>query len=133
MLPGMTAAAVLYVKDLGLMRAFYQTCFGMSAVESSGDDFCVLASADWDLSLVTMPEAIAAAIVISVPPGRREDSPVKLAFEVASIEGLYSAITETGGQIDLMEPAWEFRGHWHMDCLDPEGNVVQLRQPAPAP
>jgi predicted enzyme related to lactoylglutathione lyase len=128
----MTAAAVLYVKDLNLMRAFYETCFGMSAVESSGDDFCVLASTDWDLSLVTMPVAVGAAIVITVPPGRREDSPVKLAFEVASIEGLYSVITGTGGQIDPLEPAWEFRGHWHVDCLDPEGNVVQLRQPVPA-
>jgi len=124
----MTAAAVLYVKDLGLMRAFYETCFGLSALESGGDDFCVLASADWDLSLVTMP----AAIVITVPPGRREDSPVKLSFEVASIEELYAVITGTGGQVDPLEPAWEFRGHWHVDCLDPEGNVVQLRQPVTA-
>ena len=42
----MSAAAVLYVKDLRRMRAFYQKCFGMSTMESTGDDFCVLVSGD---------------------------------------------------------------------------------------
>jgi len=124
----MAAAAVLYVKDLARMSAFYERCFGMSPVESGDGDFRVLASGDWDLSLVSMPAAIAATVAITDPPGRREDSPVMLAFEVASLEGLHPVVSETGGQLDPVESAWEFRGRRHLDCLDPEGNIVQLRQ-----
>ena len=133
----MAAAAVLYVKDLRRMRTFYERCFGMSTVEtgrdvSGGDDFCVLASGDWDLSLVAAPEAISATLVITDPPARREGSPVKLAFAVASIEGLHAVVAATGGRIDPIESAWEFRGLRHLDCIDPEGNVVQLREGVPA-
>ncbi len=123
-----TAAAVLYVKDLDLMRAFYEACFELSAVESTSEDFCVLSSKDWDLSLVAVSAAVAATIVIADPPSRRAQTPVKLAFEVASIGGLRAAVTGGGGQIDPVESGWEFRGHRHLDCLDPEGNVVQLRE-----
>jgi predicted enzyme related to lactoylglutathione lyase len=58
--------------------------------------------------------------------------PVKLVFEVASIEGLHTVVTEAGGQVDPSGTAREFRGRRLLDCLDPEGNVVQLRQPLPA-
>lgn len=127
----MAAAAVLYVKDMRLMRTFYERCLGMSTAESEGDDFCILRSDDWNLSLVSVPEAVAATFVITDPPERREDSPVKLAFEVTSIEELCSVVIDTGGRIDPIESAWEFRGYRHLDCLDPEGNVVQLRQRVP--
>jgi predicted enzyme related to lactoylglutathione lyase len=124
----MTAAAVLYVRDLARMRAFYEQCFALTPAEP-GDGYCVLASADWDLSLVAVPPA-AAAIVIADPPERRAATPVKLAFEVASIEALRAAVTAAGGRLDPAGHAWEFRGRRHLDCLDPEGNVVQLRQRA---
>jgi predicted enzyme related to lactoylglutathione lyase len=127
----MAAAAVLYVQDLELMRTFYERCFGMSAVESNQDEYCVLVCNDWDLSLVCAPEAIAAAFLMTRPPQRRADTPVKLAFEVESIEGLQQVVTATGGQVDPTESAWRFRGHLHLDCLDPEGNVIQLRQRLP--
>jgi predicted enzyme related to lactoylglutathione lyase len=123
----MAAAAVLYVQDLGRVSAFYERCLGMSPAVSGGR-FRVLASGDWELSLVLMPAAVAAAVAITDPPGRREDSPVKLAFEVASIEELRPVVSETGGRLDPVGSAWEFRGQRHLDCLDPEGNVVQLRQ-----
>jgi predicted enzyme related to lactoylglutathione lyase len=123
------AAAVLYVRDLARMRAFYERCLGLAAAEhGDGDGYCVLASADWDLSLVAVPPAQAAAIVIADPPERRAGTPVKLAFEVPSIEALQPAVTAAGGQLDPAAAAWEFRGRRHLDCLDPEGNVVQLRQ-----
>ncbi len=125
------AAAVVYVKDLRLMRTFYERCFGMSTAASDGDEFCVLVSDDWDLSLVSAPEAIVATIVISDPPERRADTPVKLAFDVESIKGLKSVVTGTGGHIDPAASAWSFRGYLHLDCLDPEGNVIQLRQRVP--
>ena len=73
----MAAAAIVYVKDLARMRAFYERCFGLSVVAAGDDEFCILASDDWELSLVAMPETVSATVVIADPPARREDSPVK--------------------------------------------------------
>jgi hypothetical protein len=91
-------------------------------------DFSVLVSEELELSLVAMPGKVAATVVISTPPERRTALPIKLAFEVESLEGLRSAVIAAGGWMDPLESAWELRGHRHPDCLDPEGNVVQLRQ-----
>lgn len=110
------------------MTAFYQHCFSMATVDSKPMEFCVLKSEDWELSLVCVPEAIKNTIVIVDPPERRESTPVELAFDVANIEGLRRVVTDTGGQLGPTASAWEFRTFLHLDCLDPEGNVVQLRQ-----
>jgi predicted enzyme related to lactoylglutathione lyase len=126
-LPGVAGGAVVYVTDLRRMTAFYEVCFGMSMVQVD-DEFCVLAADDWDLSLVSVPAAVAATFVITDPPRRREGSPMKLVFDVASIESLRPVVAARGGGIDPGETVWEFRGHRHLDCIDPEGNVVQMRQ-----
>jgi len=66
------------------------------------------------------------------PPGQ----PVWLSqprwSDVANIDGLHPVVTGVGGQVDPSETAREFRGSRLLDCPDPEGNVVQLRQPLPA-
>jgi hypothetical protein len=54
---------------------------------------------------------------------------LSLAFIVGSVEGFERAVLGAGGRLDPAESAWEFRGHRVLDCLDPEGNVVQARQP----
>jgi predicted enzyme related to lactoylglutathione lyase len=127
----MAGAAVIYVQNLDPMAAFYQGCFGMSAAESD-ERYRVLESRDWNLSLVLMPAEISASIVMTSPPQRRAGTPVKLAFDVDSIEAASPVIGRAGGQVDPLTSAWDFRGFRHLDCLDPEGNVVQLRQRLPA-
>jgi hypothetical protein len=37
-------------------------------------------------------------------------------------------VAAAAGQLDPAGQAWDFRGRRHLDGLDPEGNVVQLRQ-----
>jgi predicted enzyme related to lactoylglutathione lyase len=129
----MAAAGVIYVLDVARMAAFYQSCFGMSPAEPDDDDgYCVLESGDWELSFVRMPADIAATVVITRPPRRRSETPLKLAFEVPSIDRILPVITAAGGQAEPAGPAWDFRGYRHLDCLDPEGNVVQLRERRPA-
>jgi predicted enzyme related to lactoylglutathione lyase len=126
----MAASAVLYVKDLELMSGFYESCFAMTPQQAS-ERFCVLASSDWELSLVRVADHLAAAIVIAAPPIRREHSPIKLAFDVADLDRVGSLVVAAGGQIDPADAVWQFHGRLHLDCLDPEGNVLQLRQPLP--
>jgi len=121
-----TAEAIIYVTGLPQMRAFYQECFGLEVAESAGR-YCVLTSGAWVLSLVASPAA--AAVPVTAPPARRDRTPVKLAFGVPDIDGLGPLIARLGGKLDPGR-AWEFRGFLRRDCLDPEGNVVQLLQHA---
>jgi predicted enzyme related to lactoylglutathione lyase len=120
--------AVLYVKHLERMRRFYGECFALRTAETT-DAYCVLESDAWTLSLVLVPDEIAATIQLADPAYARDDVPVKLAFAVPSIDDLRVPLTKLGGQIDPQTAPWEFRGLRHCDVIDPEGNIVQLREP----
>jgi predicted enzyme related to lactoylglutathione lyase len=120
----MRARAVIYVGDLARMRAFYTACFGLTAADS-GPGYCGLTSQAWLLTLVQSAEALPA----TTPPPRRADTPIKLAFEVTSIEDVRPVVARLGGTVGPADTEWEFRNAVHCDCLDPEGNVVQLIQP----
>jgi GNAT superfamily N-acetyltransferase/catechol 2,3-dioxygenase-like lactoylglutathione lyase family enzyme len=123
----MRASAVLYVKDLRRMSAFYGRCCGLRAVEVA-EDHCVLESDAWRLSLVRVPERLAASIELSVPARRRSEVPVKLAFAVPDAEGLRDLVAELGGRMDPRETRWVRGGIGHCDAIDPEGNVVQFTE-----
>jgi catechol-2,3-dioxygenase len=60
----MKSGAVVYVKDLLRMQAFYQATFRMRPVDEA-DDFCVLETEALVLSLVALPDRKAAQIVLS--------------------------------------------------------------------
>ena len=121
----MTAACVIYVKNLDRMSAFYQRCLGLR-VADDGDGYRVLQSEAWTLSLVRATDEISAAIDISVPARRRAEVPIKPGFAVRSIEEIRASAGALGGQIDAPGTEWTFRGLRHCDGLDPEGNVIQL-------
>jgi predicted enzyme related to lactoylglutathione lyase len=122
-----TCAATVYVSDLDPMRVFYQPGFGLELSEVVPGDYCVLESDAWTLSLVTVPEAVARTIHLGAPPVRREQTPVKLTFDVESIDAMRAVLPPLGGSVDPVRSEWEFRGFQHCDSVDPEGNVVQLR------
>jgi predicted enzyme related to lactoylglutathione lyase len=121
------ASAVLYVRDLISMSAFYEMCFAMVPLDAA-DGFRTLASADWELSLVRVLPRSGADVAVSHPPRRRAESPVKLAFDVDDLDQAGSRVLTAGGWLEPADTVWEYRGRRHLDCLDPEGNVVQLRQ-----
>lgn len=124
------ADAVLYVRDLARMRAFYAGALAMDEVWSDGDA-CVLARGDGELSLVTVPARVHADLpALGDPPVRRSDTPIKLAFAVEGIEAARTRVEAGGGRADHDDVVWSFRGWRHLDVLDPEGNVLQLREPA---
>ncbi|MGA2758553.1 MAG: VOC family protein [Solirubrobacteraceae bacterium] len=124
----MRAEAVVYVKDLERMRCFYEGCLGL-AVEDGAEDYAVLESEAWRLSLVVVPPSVAATIQLSVPARRRETTAIKLAFLVPRIDDLRSPVAALGGQVDPMSSQWNFRGFRRCDAIDPEGNVIQLLEP----
>jgi predicted enzyme related to lactoylglutathione lyase len=123
----MSASSVIYVMDLPKMGAFYEQCFGLATVASE-DSYRVLESEAWLLTLVRVPSRIAETIEITDPPRRRVDAPVKLTFGVRSISETRATAAELGGQIDPPSAQFEFRGSLRCDGIDPEGNVILLRQ-----
>ena len=86
----------------------------------------LLESEAWALSLVVVPDEIAATIQIAVPPRRRAEAAIKLAFEVPSIDDLRATVAGLGGQVDPSTTEWDFQGFRRCDGVDPEGNVIQL-------
>lgn len=122
----MTAAAVIYAKDLERLVAFY-AALGLE-VDEIESDFAVLLGAGLELSIVQIPGPIAAQIAISTPPQARTKTPIKLAILVPSIDKSIEATQAFGGRIKEDAKRWQFRGHALQDAIDPEGNVYQLRE-----
>jgi predicted enzyme related to lactoylglutathione lyase len=119
--------AVLYVTQLDRMRRFYSECFGLRTAEST-QAYCVLESDAWTLSLVVVPQEIAATIQVAEPAQARDGVPVKLAFGVRSIDAVRTSLIMLGGQIDSETGRWDLRRLRHCDAIDPEGNIIQLQE-----
>jgi predicted enzyme related to lactoylglutathione lyase len=123
------AGAVLYAKDVNSVAAFYSEVLGFE-IAGRDEKHVVLESEAFQLVILRIPNRIAAKIQIAVPPVRRADSPVKLVFFVPSIAEVRASAEARGGVLNGAEKEWSFNGWKVCDGLDPEGNVVQFREPA---
>lgn len=124
----MIHAAVIYVKNLDRMVEFY-TALGLTVEDAQRSDYAVLTGLQYELSLVQVPTDIAARIEIASPPVARENTSIKLAFVVSSIDQTLHTTEALGGSRKDGSKKWTFRGHAIQDAIDPEGNVYQLREP----
>ena len=122
------ASAVIYAKNTASVSAFYAAVLGFE-VSVSDEQYVVLESPPQQLVIVAIPKRIAESIEIASPPGRRENTPIKLAFFVASISVARAAAARFGGELNAPEREWQFQGFRVCDGHDPEGNVVELKGP----
>lgn len=122
-------AAVVYCLDEHRVAAFYAALGGLTEVEASDGDFVTLENAHQQLSFVRVPAHVAAAYPLADPVERRSDSPVKVVLAVTSLAEARATAPGLGGSVDSPDREWEFRGGRHVDAVDPEGNVVSLREP----
>ncbi len=123
------ASAVVYAVDVSRLTAFYAQVAQLPVLLVE-PDYALLASRTFELVIHAIPAQVAAQIEITVPPQRREDTPIKLGFLVASLAEARVRAAALGGQLDPVEREWAFRGSRLCDGHDPEGNVIQLREPA---
>jgi predicted enzyme related to lactoylglutathione lyase len=123
---GLTGA-VLYAKDLHRLVQFYTAVAGLD-VQKIERAYAVLGREPSQLAIVRIPKRIAAAIQITTPPKRREDTPIKLVFAVEDIAIARSRAAELGGTMNAVEREWNFEGAKVCDGCDPEGNVFQIRE-----
>lgn len=88
----------------------------------------------WQLEFVQIPQEIAATISLSTPPEPREETPIKLSFEVDDIALVRELADLHGGMISAAAHEWHYEGYAFCNGFDPEGNVFQVfaRLPEPA-
>jgi predicted enzyme related to lactoylglutathione lyase len=69
-------------------------------------------------------------ITIEQPPVPRDGTAFKPVFVTDDLERVKTAAKITGGHLKPLKQAWQIRGATVLDGWDPEGNIVQFRQPA---
>jgi predicted enzyme related to lactoylglutathione lyase len=111
--------AMVYVKDLGRMGAFYRAMLGIapSKVDST---WMAFDTAGGTFALHAIPAAMASGIETASPPRPRETAAVKLLFGVRDVDAERLRLEGLG--ITMVQRPW---GDW--DGIDPEGNVFGLR------
>lgn len=119
---------VIYAVRVDVVAGFYAAVLGLEEVERA-EGYAVLSDGIGDISIVAVPPAIAQALAISQPPEIREDVPLKPSFEVTSLDRVTELVSQHGGGIKPGAEVWTFRGLRHLDCFDPEGNVIQFVAP----
>jgi predicted enzyme related to lactoylglutathione lyase len=125
-----TAAAVLFVNDVARVSRFYEEIVPMTKVQEE-DGLVVLEAHHMQLVIHAIPPQYATPTDGATPPTPREDSYIKLCFPVGNLASARRTAESLGGRLWGPEKEWEGRGFRACDGVDPEGNVVQLREPTP--
>jgi predicted enzyme related to lactoylglutathione lyase len=119
---------VVFAKDKKRVSAFYQQALGLDVIES-GPSHDLLRDRTCEVVVHAIPAQYATAITIANPPEPREETPFKPTFVVTSLAQVRAAAQATGGYLKPESGAWRFDGHVVLDGWDPEGNIVQFKQP----
>ena len=119
---------VVFAKNKTRVSAFYQQTLGLTPHESE-TSHDLLRGPGLEVVVHTIPRKIAAGITLQRPPVPRQDTPLKPTFVVGDLQAVRAAAVATGGYLKPDEGAWHFRGCKVLDGWDPEGNVVQFKQP----
>jgi predicted enzyme related to lactoylglutathione lyase len=118
--------AIIYAKDMNRLAAFYAA---MGFHQREVDPTCiVLQGLDAELSIIQAPGVIANSIDLGSPPQQRTMTPIKLVFIVDAIEETAVLINTHGGRVDRGKARWRFGEYFLQDAVDPEGNILQIRE-----
>src|SRR5262245_43871756 len=116
-----SVGAVLFVRDLQKVAAFYVKALGIS-VTASGGHHLPADCRGFELVVHQIPKHIANDIVIEHPPKRRTTAAVRLDYPVPDLAASRKAAHSLGGGIDDAPPEWADAGANFFYGYDPEGN-----------
>jgi len=111
---------MIYVKDIDCMAAFYGNTLGLKPIEETRtENWVEFEAGDIKFALHAVPSEIADQIEISSPAQPRENSPVKLSFEVDDVALECQRLGSLG--VPIVQRPW---GSY--DGIDPEGNIFTI-------
>jgi len=119
------AGVLIYASDLDRLASFYEHLLDMHRVNASAEHV-VLTSPDMQLIIHAIPAHISATFEIETPPERREEAAIKPFFTVASLDAAGALMARLGASLDTQQ--WHGPGFRVRNGIDPEGNVIQLRE-----
>lgn len=115
------ATAVLFVKDIQRLAEFYHEGLGLPLIAAPmAPGWLELDAGGVRLALHALPPRVARTIEITNPPRAREETPIKLLFEVDDLDEARRRLVQHGATM------FELRNSGVCDGLDPEGNVFSL-------
>ena len=123
------AHVAVYALDVGRLAAYYTNVAGFE-IHEVDDGFTTLHTRTLELVLVRIRPEHAEGIVLTDPPSRREETAIKVSLVVDSLAAAREAAPAYGAVVDPVEDEWTWSGFTRVDGHDPEGNVVQLMEPA---
>ena len=119
--PPRLATAVLFVKDIQRLAEFYHEGLGLPLIAAPmAPGWLELDAGGVRLALHALPPRVARTIEITNPPRAREETPIKLLFEVDDLDEARRRLVQHGATM------FELRNSGVCDGLDPEGNVFSL-------
>jgi predicted enzyme related to lactoylglutathione lyase len=115
------ATALIFAKDMQRLTDFYHEALGLPVVAAPmAPGWIEFDAGGVRLALHGIPPRVAKQIEITNPPRAREETPIKLIFEVDDIGEARRRLVQFGAT--MFEP----RTNGVCDGLDPEGNVFSL-------
>ena len=129
--PASRAGAILAVSDVEASLAFYRDTLGL-AVEAVYDDppYATLVSAGARISLAEQghPAEDRPGVIMAAPDSPSRAS-VVLVLEVEDARAVYRELGNEGVRFlaEPFEPPW---GGCRFFCVDPDGYLVEIEQPA---
>ena len=122
------SALVIFSVNVRRLATFYEKVLDVRpTLEESGD--IRLRSEQEEVLIHSIPPRIAKTIEVQIPPEPRQDSAIKPAFDVDSLDASLDAVAVNGGVVT--GHSFVLDGVHRHDVLDPDGNVIQLRWRTP--
>lgn len=113
--------AMLFVKNLGEMTAFYRDVIGLRPIEETRrGDWVEFDAGGAGFALHAIPRNIAETVEIANPAVAREEQCHKLIFATDDADAEKARLVAAG--VTILERPW---GGW--DAVDPEGNILGVR------
>jgi len=117
-------SAMIYVRDLPRMRAFYGQMLGAAPVNTEWTDrYALFEAGGADFALHAIPGESADRAETASPPRPRETSPVKLTFAVDDARVERARLEAMG--VTIIQRPWQ-KPDEACDGVDPEGNIFQI-------
>ena len=117
--------AVIFTGAKERLTQFYRALTGLPILVTD-ESVTVLASEHFELVIHALSGELPGH-----PSAARHDVYVKPFFPVASIAEAREKAAALGGSLRPAHEEWAARGFRACEGVDPDGNVIQFRQPAP--